>query len=238
MGRPDDGKPIGTKADLYRLDLASGEIDCRTAGLDVGVGGRLSMDMPVSGLSLANLLVSEDGAYAFANVQRGGTDHVYRIALQGEEQWEAVSSGDCAVFPLDLRGEALLYARTDLNMPPDLFVADAGGGDARRLTSLNAEHLGVIDRPETERLEWPGVDGVLVEGWYMKPARGEAPYPTILYIHGDRTRPTATAFILIFRCWRGRVMACYFSITAPRLVMAMASRRRSRAIGAIWIIRT
>ena len=72
IGRPNDGKPIGTKSDLYVLDLASGDIDCRSAGLDVGVGGRLSMDMPVSGLSLTDVLVSDDGAFAYTTAQRGG----------------------------------------------------------------------------------------------------------------------------------------------------------------------
>ena len=55
VGRPDDGKPIGTKSDLYLLDLSSGDIECRTSGLDVGVGGRIMLDMPVASLSLHNL---------------------------------------------------------------------------------------------------------------------------------------------------------------------------------------
>ena len=184
IGRPDDGKPIGTKSDLYVLHLASGAIDCRSAGLDVGIGGRLTLDMPVSGLSLPNVLISDDGAYAFTTVQRGGTDHIYRIALNGEERCEAVTSGECAVFPLDRRGDRLLYARTSLNAPPDLVLADLGDGEAHQLTELNADHLSKIELPETERLQWQSVDGVLVEGWFMKPPIGEAPYPTILYIHG------------------------------------------------------
>ncbi len=184
IGRPNDGKPIGTKSDLYVLDLASGDIDCRTAGLDVGVGGRLSMDMPVSGLSLPNVLVSADGATAYTNVQRGGTDHIYRVALRGEERVEAITSGDCAVFPLDRRGDQLLYARASLNAPPDLFLADLNNGATRQVTQLNTERLEEIALPRTERLEWQSIDSAAVEGWYMKPPLGEAPYPTILYIHG------------------------------------------------------
>ena len=98
-GRPDDGKPIGTKSDLYALEVESGDIVCRTRSLDVGVDGRLSMDMPVGGLSEQNLLVTDDGAFAFASVQRGGTDHIYRVALQGAEDCQPVTEGDCAVFP-------------------------------------------------------------------------------------------------------------------------------------------
>ena len=184
IGRPNDGKAIGTKSDLYVLDLASGDIECRSSGLDVGVGGRLSMDMPVAGLSLHNVMVSDDDSCAFTTVQRGGTDHIYRISLRGPEQFEAVTSGDCAVFPLDRRGDQLLYARTSLNSPPDLVLSNLDGSEERQLTQLNAEFLGGLDLPQTERLQWQSIDGVEVEGWFMKPPVGQAPYPTILYIHG------------------------------------------------------
>ncbi len=184
IGRPKDGKPIGSKSDLYVLDLASGDIDCRTAGLDVGLGGRLSMDMPVAGLSEADVMISDDGEFAWASAQRGGTEHIYRIALYGAECCEAVTTGECAIFPLERRGERLLYARTSLNEPPDLWLMSLGDGHARQLTALNADLLAEIEQPETLRLAWKSIDGVEVEGWYMKPPRGNAPYPTILYIHG------------------------------------------------------
>ena len=184
IGRPNDGKPIGTKSDLYVLDLASGHVECRSAGFDIGLGGRLSMDMPVAGLSECPVMISDDGSVALASVQRGGTDHIYRLALSGDEDIQAITHGDCAVFPLDRRGEQLLYARTSLNSPPDLWLMNLASGDARQLTALNAEMLSGMALPESERLLWPSVDGVEVEGWYMKPPRGQAPYPTILYIHG------------------------------------------------------
>ena len=115
VGRPDDGKPIGTKADLYVLDMAAGTVDCRTWGLDVGVGGRLSLDMPVGALGTGNVAIADDGESAFATVQRGGTNHIYRIALSGPESWQPVTSGESAAFLLDLVGERLLYAQTSMN---------------------------------------------------------------------------------------------------------------------------
>ena len=184
VGRPDDGKPIGTKSDLYTLDRSTGAIECRTSGLDVGVGGRIMLDMPVAALSLYNVIISADGTAAYATVQRGGADHIYRIALSGPEAFEAVTSGDSVDFPLDLRGDQLLYARTTLNAPPELYLADLASGASRQLTRLNADFLDPLDLPQTQHLNWRSVDGVNVEGWYMRPPHGEAPYPTILYIHG------------------------------------------------------
>ncbi len=203
VGRPDDGKPIGTKSDVYALDIASGEIDCRSAALDVGVGGYLIMDMPIANLKSWNMLVADDGEAAFATVQRGGTDHIYRIALSGPEDCQPVTEGDCAVFPLDLRGSQLLYARTSLNSPPDVFACDLADGSTRQLTALNDEALAPIALPETERLLWDSVDGAQVEGWYMKPAIGEAPYPTILYIHGGPNAAYGYGFQFDFQMLAG-----------------------------------
>jgi len=203
VGRPDDGKPIGTKSDVYVLDMASGSIDCRTAALEVGVGGYLIMDMPIANLKSWNMLIADDGESAFATVQRGGTDHIYRIALNGPEDCRQVTEGDCAVFPLDLRGSQLLYARTNLNSPPDIYVSDLADGSSRQLTALNDNTLAGIALPDTERLLWESVDGVTVEGWYMRPAIGEAPYPTILYIHGGPNAAYGYGFQFDFQMLTG-----------------------------------
>ncbi|MYD09475.1 MAG: S9 family peptidase [Chloroflexi bacterium] len=184
VGRPIDGKPIGAKSDLYLLDLASGDIECRTSTLEVGVGGYISLDMPVAALSQQNVMLSDDGESAYVTVQSGGANHVYRVALSGAEAFESVTSGECVDYPQDLLGDQLLYARTTLNAPPDLHLLDLGNGASKQLTQLNAGFLAALALPKTTRLTWPSVDGVDVEGWYMKPPAGEAPYPTILYIHG------------------------------------------------------
>ena len=184
VGRPDDGKPIGSKSDLYALDIATGDLDNRTTSWQIGVGGRLSLDMPVAGLSDWNTAITDDGGTAITTVQEGGANHIYRIALSGTELCQALTEGERALFPLDLCGDQLLYASTSLNAPPDLHLANMTGGSHRQLSHLNGGHLSALDLPGAERLLWESVDGVEVEGWFMKPARGEAPYPTILYIHG------------------------------------------------------
>ena len=184
VGRPNDGKPIGSKSDLYVLDIATGDLDNRTTAWRIGVGGRLSLDMPIAGLSEWNTAITDDGGAAITTVQEGGANHIYRIALSGPESCHVLTEGERAEFPLDLRGDQLLYASTSLNAPPDLHLANMTAGSHRQLSRLNDDRLATLDLPCTERLLWGSVDGAEVEGWYMKPARGEAPYPTILYIHG------------------------------------------------------
>ncbi len=184
VGRPDDGAPIGTKSDLYVLDIASGEVDNRSPGLAVGVGGRLSLDMSAGGLSSWQPQITSDGATAYVPVQTGGTVHLYAVALSGDESHQPITSGDEAVFICDMNDDRIIYAKTLLNSPFDLWQTDLSGDTTEQLTHLNEAHIEAIAMPETEHLLWDSVDGVQVEGWYMKPAVGYAPYPTILYIHG------------------------------------------------------
>ena len=203
VGRPDDGKPIGAKYDLFTLDLSSGDIECRTNGLDVGVGGMITLDMPVGALGQKNLMLSPAGESAYVTVQSGGTNHVYRVALSGAQAFEPVTSGESVDYALDLLGDQLLFARTTLNAPPDLHLLDLAGGSSQRLTQLNADFLGALALPQTQRLAWRSVDGVDVEGWYMKPPTGEAPYPTILYIHGGPHRAFGYGFHFDFQMLAG-----------------------------------
>ena len=182
IGRPDDGSSIGTKSDLWVHNLATGEKTNRTPSLNVGVGGGISMDMPVFPIYGYPLAIA--GNHAYVQVQAGGTVQIHRIALSGDESHEAIIKGERACFTQGIKNDKLLFASIDINTPPNLHVATLDGSDEQPITQINQDFLNEIKQPETEHLLFKGTDGVQVEGWYMKPPEGEAPYPTVLYIHG------------------------------------------------------
>ena len=177
------GKTIGSKNDLWVINSAGGEPVCRTAGLKVGVDGGLQGDMPVMGYSL-KLSVSSDGKYVVTGVQAGGDVGAYQIALDGDESWTPVLTGERTIMPQSLKAGKLLYLVSEINHPIDLYVANADGSDEQQLTHLNAEWLEVVKLPTIKHLNFKGSDGADVEGWIYLPLEGEAPYPTVLYIHG------------------------------------------------------
>jgi dipeptidyl aminopeptidase/acylaminoacyl peptidase len=81
--------------------------------------------------------------------------------------------------------DALLYGVSKLNDPVEMYICKVDGSEERQLTTINKELLAELKLPETVHLQYTGVDGVTLEGWLMKPTTGvEAPYPTVLYIHG------------------------------------------------------
>jgi dipeptidyl aminopeptidase/acylaminoacyl peptidase len=180
-------KPIGSKSDLWVVDVGGrGQPENRSATLAVGVGDRLTSDMP-SQLTRTppRLLVTPDGAAAIIQVQERGTVSLFRIALSGPEHCQPIITGARARMPLALdRQGNLLFAAASWHEPLDLYLADSEGQDERRLTAWNADYLSGLTVPVIEHLEIAGPDSVAVEGWMIMPPGGEPPYPTVLVIHG------------------------------------------------------
>jgi len=207
-----DGKPNGAKSDLWVIGRQGGEPECRTVDLKFGVGGGLLPDMPALAeqIFVPKILVSADGLQAYVRVQDGGTLPVYRIALAGPEVWTPVVTGERACYVQDLQGRQLLFAASTLDNPADLFMADLDSADERQLTQLNAEFLANRVLPTVESLRFPSKDGTQVEGWVLKPAVGQAPYPTVLYIHGGPHYGYGHLFAFDFQMLAGAGYAVLF----------------------------
>ena len=178
------GQRPGTKGDLWVIDPATGRSERRAASLDVGVGGLVMADMLAFAMTIGKLVVSDDGRYAFAQVQRGGESGIYRFALSGPERYEQVLGGERVCAPIRVRGDALLFAGFGMCEPGDLYLFDDKQTKERRVTQLNAELLATVKLPKVRRLSFTSKDGVGVEGWLLPPVNGESPYPTLLGLHG------------------------------------------------------
>ncbi|MFN8528851.1 MAG: S9 family peptidase [Anaerolineae bacterium] len=177
------GRLIGSKSDLWVMSAEGGTPECRTAGLTVGVDGGLQEDMPVAGIISRNI-ITDDGQWAYARVQVGGTIHLYKVALTGSESCVPLLEGDRAVMFQGGGSGRLVYMVSEINHPIDLWVSDTNGKNERQLTNINADWLSGVKLPTIEHLLFPGSDGVQVEGWLLLPPEGAAPYPMTLNIHG------------------------------------------------------
>ncbi|MBA3944342.1 MAG: S9 family peptidase [Herpetosiphonaceae bacterium] len=205
------GRPIGSKQDLWVVDRAGGTPVCRTTSLPNGVGGSLQPDMAAFGdIATAAILVTADATAAFVQSQEGGTVRIVRVALRGQEEVVPVVTGDRACVPLDLVGDKLLFAASRLDNPADLYCCTGVGSDEQQLTHLNDDVLSTLELPAVEHLQFHGTDGVPVEGWLLKPSHGQAPYPTILYIHGGPHSGFGHMFSFDFQMLAGAGYAVLF----------------------------
>ena len=182
VGQP-DGRHPAAKSDLWVVGREGGEPECRTAGLPIGVAGQLQQDMPAFWGTLRSRC-PKMAKRPICRFRRVGTCRSSASPWRAPSSWAPVVAGVRASFVLDLDGEHLLFAVSTPSNPTALFIADLAGEGERQLTHLNADLLAELALPTVEHLLFLGSDGVQVEGWLHKPPSGEAPYPTILYIHG------------------------------------------------------
>lgn len=210
IGQP-HGQLMGYKDDLYAIS-ASGESipDNRTPDLKVGVGGGLQPDMPSNLFWSGQFCVSSDGKFAHVAVQEGGCVGIYQVVLDGEINWEPIIEGTRYCRLLGVSERHILFAGSTFNDPVQLFITDIEGGNEQQLTTLNAEVLNDITMPDVEHVLYPSKDGTQIEGWVMKPPVGEAPYPTILYIHGGPWGAFGHVFSFDFQMLAGAGYAVFF----------------------------
>jgi dipeptidyl aminopeptidase/acylaminoacyl peptidase len=89
-------------------------------------------------------------------------------------------------FSWDADRKRVAYVSTAVTQPTELYIADADGRNERKLTAFNAKLNEEIAWADAERITYPSVGGLEIEGWLMKP-HGYQPgkrYPVVLYIHG------------------------------------------------------
>ncbi len=191
VGTPADRK-IGAKNEMWLLDAHAGDgktskPKSRSASLEHSFCGALRSDLPKSWRAMGAplLLFSKDGKSVYSTVHVAGSIHIYKVALTGAESCKALVA--LPEHPTVLMGtdeKKLLYGVSTPQLPCDLFVSDMDGKNERRLTSLNDELLDGWKLASPERILYSAKDGSQIEGWLMAPPEGQAPFPTILYIHG------------------------------------------------------
>lgn len=185
IGTYDTTVTIGTHSDLWVYNISTGDLENRTENLQMALFGGLEGRSPSLGQWQPLIGISEDKQFAYLQVQVGGEVGIYKIALTGDTAAEQVISGERECYLLDMNDGKLLLSVDDINNTPNVYIANLDGSDEAQLTHLNEELLSEFTMPEYENLHFKGTDGVDVEGWYVKPTDGsQAPYPTILWIHG------------------------------------------------------
>jgi dipeptidyl aminopeptidase/acylaminoacyl peptidase len=86
------------------------------------------------------------------------------------------------------------------DMPGDVWVCDADGGNMRRITDLNQDFFQKVKISLPEHLTFKGEDGGEYEGWVLKPVgwrEGER-YPLILDVHGGPHGAYGNSFPILY----------------------------------------
>ena len=150
---------------------------------------------------------------------------IYSVAIAaGSTPTKLIADGFNMEFSLSRKAASIAFTRTDLTMPPEIFVANTDGHDVRQLTHHNTALLAQLDMSKAESLWFKGAERTDVNGLVVRPPNFDATkkYPLLYLVHGG---PQGAWDDEWGYRWNPEVMA------APGYVVVMVNPRGSTGYG-------
>lgn len=132
-----------------------------------------------------NVIWSKDEKRLYFTAQSNGGSPLFSADVDTRKV-TALSGFDAGISSFDLRNNTLVYAKTQVSNPSELYLSTPEMKQETRLTNLNTEWLKTKKLSLPEKYTMVNEKGHTVEYWVMKPANYQAgrKYPAILNIHG------------------------------------------------------
>jgi dipeptidyl aminopeptidase/acylaminoacyl peptidase len=145
-------------------------------------------------------------------------------ASEGSAAKPVLSDGFNAGMVVSRDGHTLIFTRTSLTMPAEVFTADADGKNERQITHQNDALVSQLDLSPMESFWFAGAEKTQVQGLMVKPPSFDASkkYPMLVLIHGGPQQAWTDAWG--YR-WNQQMMA------APGYVVVMINPRGSPGYG-------
>ena len=165
-------KRAGFEADRFGLmarNMASGAVREIAPTWDYSAGG---------------ITLSADGKSIYTATDDLGNHPIHRIDIVTGKAQRLPGNGQVEGF--DLGRNALVFTRSSLDSPAQLYVARPDGSQERVLARFNAERLADVRMGSFEQFSFPGWNDETVYGYVIKPWNYQAgqKYPVAFIIHG------------------------------------------------------
>jgi dipeptidyl aminopeptidase/acylaminoacyl peptidase len=162
----------GFEADRWYLDAYD-----RAAGTK-----RTVFDTP--DISVDDFTISKDGQTIWFSAQQEGREHLFSVPAAGGTPKRIVEGG--AISSTVAAGDTLVFLKSTLTAPAEVFTAKADGSGLTPVTRENQPWLKDVQVPEPESLTAVGAAGAKIQYWLIKPTDFDASkkYPVVFLIHG------------------------------------------------------
>jgi dipeptidyl aminopeptidase/acylaminoacyl peptidase len=137
--------------------------------------------------NVESVIWSADSKTIYFETEEKAELPIYSIAATPGAVPKAILAG---TFNTDLEvsrdGRTIVFTRTNMSMPSEVFVANSDGSGARQLTHQNDSLLAQVDLPTMEPFWFEGAGGTQVQGLMLRPPGFDATkkYPMLLLVHG------------------------------------------------------
>lgn len=164
------------------------------------VNGSLKESIPVPfDRNKGGIQWSQDGNYIYFTAQSNGGQPLYRVDLskgltlnqslstqKPAFNIEQLTSFESGILNYALSANKLVYVKTAVADPFELFAADVNGAAENKISSFNSEWLSARQLSFPEKHSFKNEKGQTIEYWVMKPVNYQAgkQFPLLLEIHG------------------------------------------------------
>ncbi|MFZ0821980.1 MAG: S9 family peptidase [Candidatus Acidiferrales bacterium] len=179
-----DGKSIAYRAQLkaeYEADR------WRLMLYDRATGKSSNLTETNLDRNVDNMTWSADSRTIYFTAEEHAESPIYAIQpREGANPIVIVPEGFNGELSLGGNGRSLVFTRSSLTQPAEVFTVGVGGGRARQLTHLNDARLAQLDLGAPEWFWFEGAGGTRVHGAVIRPPHFDAShkYPTLFLIHG------------------------------------------------------
>lgn len=132
-----------------------------------------------------NFVWSNDEKYLYFSAQSNGGQPVYRVDMSTKKV-EQLSDYNSGIVSFDIVGNKLVFVKTEVADPFDVYLADASAKNEKRISDFNHSWVQTKILSFPEKRNFTNNKGMTVEYWIMKPVNFEQgkKYPLLLEIHG------------------------------------------------------
>lgn len=180
----DKRRGLATNSHLFETSIDSWDpVD--QLSWDRSIGNSLNSDVR-GGMNLRP--VWHDGWW-YAVIHDGKHAPLFRFK---EGLVERVSPQEVSIEGFDLREGRIVVTAMSFDKPAELYLIEGDG--MRALSKVNEGFVSRVELKRPEEFSFKASDGVKVECLYLAP-EGDAPHPTILYVHGGPATAFGEAFM-------------------------------------------
>jgi dipeptidyl aminopeptidase/acylaminoacyl peptidase len=134
---------------------------------------------------------SRDGQSLYFTADLKGENPIFRMGLADKAPQKIVADGAIAGWGVASKDRSLIYTRSRVGEPPEMFSVPVGGGEAERLTTFNKALASEVDIRPAETMWVEGEEGMKIQVFLVKPHNfdPQKKYPLILNVHGGPQSP-------------------------------------------------
>jgi dipeptidyl aminopeptidase/acylaminoacyl peptidase len=164
----------GFEADRFRLmllDRKTGRAQSITETLDSNVD---------------EFTFTADSKWIYLGAEARGRGLIYSVSVNGGPLKKILGEGFHGDINVSKDGQTLVFSRSSMTKPSEVYRANADGSSVTALTTSNDAFLAPFNLKPAEEVTWTGAAGTKVAGWIVKPANfnPRRKYPLAVLIHG------------------------------------------------------